>query len=118
MGIEKYTSWLNTSSGEEAYSHVTDEERARCTDKLEKASAWMYDMLDKQGGLAANEDPAVKVEAIYGMNKEVNDVVSPVMHKPKPKPKKVEEKKEEVPKKGENDSAPEPMDTSEPMESS
>merc|ERR1712176_825268 len=113
------------------YAHVTDEERARCTDKLEKASAWMYDMLDKQGGLAANEDPAVKVEAIYGMNKEVNDVVSPVMHKPKPKPNKVEEKKqdesnaangeqkkEEETRKEENSTAPEPMDTSEPMEAS
>merc|ERR1711935_1192978 len=90
-------SWLNTSSGEEAYAHVTDEERARCTDKLEKANAWMYDMLDKQGGLAANVDPAVTVEAIYATNKEVNDVVSPIMHKPKPKPKPkvVDEKKQE-----------------------
>lgn len=128
--IEKYTSWLNTSSGEEAYEHITDEERTKCSEKLEKASAWMYDMLDKQGGLAANEDPAVKVDVIYGMNKELNDVVSPVMHKPKPKPKKVEEKKQDESKpedeeqkkeeeiKEENKAVPEPMDTSEPMEAS
>lgn len=129
--IEKYTSWLNTSSGEESYAHVTDEERSRCSDKLDKASAWMYDMLDKQGGLAANENPAVTVEGIYGMNKEVNDLVSPIMNKPKPKPKKVEEKKEEEKpaasaepekddetKKEENNATPEPMDTSEPMEAS
>eukprot|EP00579_Thalassiosira_antarctica_P008591 CAMPEP_0201882468 /NCGR_PEP_ID=MMETSP0902-20130614/13955_1 /ASSEMBLY_ACC=CAM_ASM_000551 /TAXON_ID=420261 /ORGANISM="Thalassiosira antarctica, Strain CCMP982" /LENGTH=840 /DNA_ID=CAMNT_0048410995 /DNA_START=37 /DNA_END=2559 /DNA_ORIENTATION=- len=129
--IEKYTSWLNTSAGDENYAHVTDVERASCSDKLDKASAWMYDMLDKQGGLAANVDPAVTVEKIYGMNKEVNDVASPIVNKPKPKPKaKVDEKKQEdnnaaaeeqkteekeEPKKEEN-SAPEPMDTSEPME--
>eukprot|EP00578_Thalassiosira_sp_NH16_P017345 CAMPEP_0181110608 /NCGR_PEP_ID=MMETSP1071-20121207/18809_1 /TAXON_ID=35127 /ORGANISM="Thalassiosira sp., Strain NH16" /LENGTH=835 /DNA_ID=CAMNT_0023194399 /DNA_START=115 /DNA_END=2622 /DNA_ORIENTATION=- len=124
--IEKYTSWLNTSAGDENFAHITDEERAKCSDTLDKASAWMYDMLDKQGGLAANVDPAVTVEQIYGKNKEANDVVSPIMHKPKPKPKKVEEKKQddaaeeqkkEEPKKEEGDDS-EPMDTSEPMESS
>eukprot|EP00584_Thalassiosira_punctigera_P000565 CAMPEP_0172527422 /NCGR_PEP_ID=MMETSP1067-20121228/2109_1 /TAXON_ID=265564 ORGANISM="Thalassiosira punctigera, Strain Tpunct2005C2" /NCGR_SAMPLE_ID=MMETSP1067 /ASSEMBLY_ACC=CAM_ASM_000444 /LENGTH=839 /DNA_ID=CAMNT_0013311159 /DNA_START=175 /DNA_END=2694 /DNA_ORIENTATION=- len=127
--IEKYTSWLNTSAGDDAYAHITDEERGRCSEKLDKASAWMYDMLDKQGSLAANVNPAVTVEQIYGTNKEVNDVVSPIMHKPKPKPKKVEEKKqdegnsangdqknEEEPKKEENNVNTEPMDTTEPME--
>lgn len=126
--IEKYTSWLNSSAGDEAYAHITDDERTTCSEKLDKASAWMYDMLDKQGGLAANVDPAVTVEQIYGENKGLNDTVSPIMHKPKPKPKveekkqddsaaSEEQKKEEEPKK-EDGSAPEPMDTSEPMEAS
>jgi heat shock protein 4 len=126
--IEKYTSWLNSSAGDENYAHITDEERTKCSDVLDKASAWMYDMLDKQGGLAANVNPAVTVEQIYGKNKELNDVVSPIMHKPKPKPAKAEEKKqdeaadeptkEEAPKKEEEKSdAAEPMDTTEPMES-
>lgn len=116
--IEKYTSWLNTSQGDEAYAHVTDDERAKCSDKCDKASAWMYDMLDKQGGLPANADPAVTVEQIYATNKGVNDTVSPIMHKPKPKPKKVEEKKEDVTppetkeEGGKEESKPEPMDTS------
>lgn len=128
--LEKYTSWLNKSAGDENYAHITDEERSTCSDKLDKASAWMYDMLDKQGGLAANVDPAVTVEAIYAKNKEVNDVVSPIMHKPKPKPKVVDEKKQEdnntasdKQKKDEEEAkeesgAPEPMDTTEAMEAS
>lgn len=127
--IEKYTSWTNTSQGDENYAHITDEERATCSDKLDKASAWMYDMLDKQGSLAANEDPAVTVDQIYAKNKELNDAISPIMHKPKPKPKveekkqeepaaAEEQKKEEEPKKEEEEKEkPEPMDTSEPMES-
>ena len=122
--IEKYTSWLNSSQGDENYAHITDEERTKCSDKLDKTSAWMYDMLDKQGGLTANVDPVVTCEQIYGNNKELNDVVSPIMHKPKPKPK-VEEKKVETPAKEEEkagdeakkEESAEPMDTSEPMES-
>lgn len=131
--IEKYTSWLNTSAGDENFAHITDEERSGCSDKLDKSSAWMYDMLDKQGGLAANVDPAVTSEQIHGKNKEINDAISPIMHKPKPKPK-VEEKKQEEPaaeepkkeakkepeaeepKEEEAGAEPEPMDTSEPME--
>lgn len=136
--VEKYTSWLNTSSGDENYSHITEEERANCSKKLDEVSGWMYDMLDKQGSLATNVDPIVTVEQIYAKNKEVNDTVSPIMHKPKPKPKKVEEKKPEsngTPKEEEleiedksaneeakkeegaaDGGAPEPMDTSESME--
>lgn len=125
--LEKYTSWLNKSASDENYSHITDGERSTCSDKLDKASAWMYDMLDKQGGLAANVDPAVTVEAIYAKNKEVNDLVSPIMHKPKPKAKVVDEKKQEDnsavgdEKKKEEEAkeetgAPEPMDTTEAME--
>lgn len=133
--IEKYTSWLNTSAGEDRYSHVTDDERAKCSETLDKASAWMYDALDKQGGLAANVDPVIAVEQIYAKNKEVNDTVSPIMNKPKPIPKKpkAEEKKqdeaseeskkgdekssEETKKEEEKGAEPEPMDTSEPMDS-
>mmetsp|Transcript_24206 Transcript_24206/g.48151 ORF Transcript_24206/g.48151 Transcript_24206/m.48151 type:complete len:835 (+) Transcript_24206:63-2567(+) len=121
--IEKYTSWLNTSSGDENYAHITEEERLKCQKMCDDSTAWMYDSLDKQGGLAANVDPAVTVAQIYAKNKEVTDTVSPIMHKPKPKPK-VEEKKPEPadePKKEEETkteepAAAEPMDTSEPME--
>ena len=130
--IEKYTSWLNVSQGDDNYAHITDEERAKCSDTLDKTSAWMYDMLDKQGGLAANADPIVTCEQIHEKNKELNNVVSPIMHKPKPKPKpKVEEKKEETapaaeeapageeakkePEEAKKEEGEAPMDTSEPM---
>lgn len=120
--LEKYTSWLNTSAGDENYAHITEEERSKCQKMCDDSTAWMYDSLDKQGGLAANVDPAVTVAQIYAKNKEVTDTVSPIMHKPKPKPK-VEEKKQEPAdeqKKEEEtkkeEAAAEPMDTSESME--
>jgi heat shock protein 4 len=117
--LEKYTEWINTSVGDENYAHITDEERSTCSTKCDAVSAWMYEMLDKQGGLAANVNPAVTVEQIYAKNKEVTDTVSPIMHKPKPKPKAEEKKQEEVneePKEAEKkEEAADPMDTSEPM---
>lgn len=115
--IEKYTTWLNTSSGDELYAHIAAEELATCSEMVDKASAWMYDMLDKQGGLAANVDPVVTAEEIYGKNKELNDLVSPIMHKPIPKAKVDEKKQEEETKKEDGgDGTSEPMDTTEPME--
>jgi heat shock protein 4 len=114
--LEKYTSWLNTSAGDENYAHITDEERNTCSTKCDTVSAWMYDMLDKQGGLAANVDPIVTSEQIYSKNKEVNDTVSPIMHKPKPKPKVEEKKEEAADETKEEEKTAEPMDTSEPME--
>ena len=103
--IKKYTLWLNTSPGDKNYAHITMEveELATCSDKVDKASAWMYHMLDRQGGLAANVDPVITAEQIYGKNKDLNNAVSPIMHKPIPKPKieekKAEEKKEEQPRR-------------------
>lgn len=114
---EKYMNWLNTSEGEEAYAHITYDERTKCYDKCDQVSSWMYDMLDKQGALSQSSDPAVTVAQINAKIKELNDTVSPVMHKPKPKPKpKKEEKKEEAKAEGgekKEEGGPEPMDTDE-----
>uniref|UniRef100_A0A7S4NBP9 Heat shock protein 70 n=1 Tax=Odontella aurita TaxID=265563 RepID=A0A7S4NBP9_9STRA len=115
--VEKYMNWLNTSEGEDAYAHITYDERSKCYDTCDATSSWMYDVLDKQGSLAQNVDPAVTVADIQKKITELNNVVSPVMHKPKPKPKKEEKKAEEKPKEGEKkeekkDGEPEPMDTS------
>jgi len=127
--VEKYMNWLNTSEGEEAYDHITYEERTKCYDKCDQTGSWMYDILDKQGSLAQSADPVVTVAEINAKITELNNVVSPVMHKPKPKPKpKPADKAEgEKPKESgqtndgteksgegkETDDTAEPMDTDE-----
>lgn len=93
--IEKYKNWLNAAAAEEKYAHITDEEKAKCHQKCDEISSWMYDMLDKQGTLSATSDPAVKVSEIHEKGKELTNVVSPIMHKRPPPPPKVEEKKKE-----------------------
>jgi len=115
--VEKYTNWLNSSVGDEKFAHITDEERTKCHTKCDETSGWMYEMLDKQGSLAVNADPAVTTAQIITRNKELSNSVSPIMHKPVPKPKAVPkpepEKKEEKKEEKNEDDVPAPMDTGE-----
>ena len=71
--------------------------------------------LDKQGYLPTNADPACSVADIQAKTTELNNVVSPIMHKPAPKPPKVEEpKEEEKPAEEKAEETPaEPMETDE-----
>merc|ERR1712157_13204 len=129
--IESYQQWLNESTGQEEYAHITDEERQTCHAKCDETSTWMYETMDKLGSCATNETPSVTCAEIVAKNQELTKVCSGVKHKPKPKPKKKEpepapakeEKKEEEPvpmetdekpKEGEASApAPEPMETEE-----
>lgn len=114
--VEKYNNWLNSSQGEDEYSHITYDEFTKCHDKCDEASSWMYDMMDKQGSVALNVDPLVTVAEINAKVKDLTNVVSPIMHKPKPKPKKEapasDEKKEEAAKDEQKDKS-ESMETDE-----
>jgi heat shock protein 4 len=93
--VEMYTTFLNDSQVLTEYSHITDEERQKGHAKCDEVSSWMYEMLDKQGSLAPNVDPAVTVAQIKVKSQELTDVCSPIRNKPAPKPKKEEPKPEE-----------------------
>jgi len=114
--IEKYKNWLNSSQSDDKYKHITDEERQRCHTKTDEISSWLYTMLDEQGVVPQCADPVLTVKEIHAKNKELGLVMSPIMHKPPPKPKvekKVEEgSKKEEKKEDETKSEPQPMDTS------
>eukprot|EP00978_Attheya_sp_CCMP212_P029881 scaffold107872_cov51-Attheya_sp.AAC.4 len=124
--VEKYKTWTNSLAGDDKFDHITEEERQQSHAKCDEVSSWMYDMLDKQGSLGSNVDPAVTSDQINDKTKSLSATVSPIMHKPVPKPKPVpvpppeEAKKEEDPTPMETEpesggdsssSAPEPMDT-------
>jgi len=118
--IEKYKTWLNSSQTDEKYKHITDVERQTCHTKTDETSSWLYTMLDDQGAMPQCSDPVLVVKEIHAKSKELGAVISPIMHKPPPKPK-VEKKKEEASKKEEKKeeetkSEPQPMDTSNDIE--
>lgn len=113
--IEMYTQWLNESQGQEQYAHITDEERQKCHAKCDEISSWMYEMLDKQGSLAVNVDPAVTVAEINAKGNELTAICNPIKHKPAPKPKKEEKKEEPVPPPAPAAEQPKPEE-GEPME--
>jgi len=94
--LEKYKQWLNESQSDEKYAHITDEERNTCHAKCDEVSSWMYDMMDKQGSKPQSADPILKVADINFKNRELNNVCSPIKHKPIPK-KKEEPKPAEEP---------------------
>jgi len=124
--LEQFKNWLNLTQSDEKYAHITDEERSNGHTKCDEASSWMYEMLDKQGSLSMESDPAFSASQVNAMIKEVASVVNPILNKPKPKPKPKEEPKASKPEEKEEKSeapetpateaadgnAPEPMDTS------
>jgi hypothetical protein len=114
--LEVYNKWVNESQTDEKYEHITDEERATVHGMCDEVSAWLYGMLDKQGGMAANQDPILTVALLNSKQKELVDKCKPIMTKKAPKKKKEEPKKEDPPAAAETPAAEPPVSDTEPME--
>jgi heat shock protein 4 len=83
--IDQYRSWVNESQSNEAYAHITDEDRETVRSAVDAISGWMYDMLDRQGGLSPNQDAVLKIADLTAKTQELNSKCGPIMRKPKPK---------------------------------
>lgn len=92
--LERFKAWVLESQTNEIYAHITDEERQQCLNKCDEVSGWMYEMLDKQGGLPLHANPVLTVADINTKNREVTNVCSPIRNKPAPKKKKEETKQD------------------------
>ena len=92
--VERYKKWVTDATADENYSHISDEDKSNCHKKCDDISAWMYDMLDKQGSLPPTADPVATVAQINAKVQELMSYVTPIMNKPKPAPKKEEPKAE------------------------
>jgi len=108
--VEKYKKWLADAQVNDDFAHITEEEFSTCHKKCDEVSNWLYEMLDKQGTLAQNVDPAFYTFEVNDKNKGMSNVCSPIVHKPKPKPKV------EPPKEEEKSAATDPAKESVPME--
>lgn len=84
--LEDLKTWAN--SNQEAYAHITDDEKNIVRNEANKATSWLMDHLDKQSGLSSYEDPVLKTADIRKRLEEVQSVVKPIMNKPKPTPPK------------------------------
>jgi len=113
--VEKYSTWVNTSQGQDEFAHIADEEFIKCRENCDQTANWMYEAMDKQGSLSPSQNPAVLSTEIMTKCRELTNVVNPIMHKPKPAPPKVEEKKEEPEKEEKTEEKP-TEDKSTPME--
>jgi len=93
--VEKYNNWLNSSSGNDEFSHISYDEFTKCHDKCDEVSAWMYEKMEAQGNKELFEDPAFTIADVNGKHKELSSILNMTMSKPKPKsmPKKEESAK-------------------------
>jgi len=113
------------NSTDEKYAHITAEERKKVLDECNAADQWLAAALSAQDKLTPADTPSVTTLQLTQKKTALEQVVSPIMHKPKPKPveeKKPEEKKPEpAAAAAAGDAKPEAEkpaseDTSKPME--
>jgi len=89
--IEDQTKVLNST--DEKYSHIEPEERAKAKTAIDETSAWLYDMMGKQGALTSCEEPVLTLALLKEKRNTLDSTVRKIMNKPKPAPPKKEEKK-------------------------
>ncbi|KAJ2723889.1 adenyl-nucleotide exchange factor sse1 [Coemansia sp. Benny D115] len=75
------------TSQEERYAHITQEERQRIIDRIEKVQEWLDEKLEKQSMRPKWEAPSVFANEIKKQREELVYFASPIMSRPKPEPK-------------------------------
>ncbi|CAG8776087.1 11102_t:CDS:2, partial [Cetraspora pellucida] len=80
---------------DERFSHIPEEEKKSIVEKATKISEWLNEKLKAQESLPKYEPPAVMCREIYKERENLVHFASPILSKPKPKPKPEEPKPEE-----------------------
>lgn len=123
--IGHYSQWALTN--DEKHAHITAEERKKVQDECAIVDQWLATALSAQDKLTPADAPSVTILQLTQKKTALDQAVTPIMHKPKPKPAtpKPEEKKPEEAKPAEP-AAAEPAaaeaeksaeaDTTKPME--
>ncbi|KAG1690943.1 hypothetical protein DVH05_027402 [Phytophthora capsici] len=83
--LEEYKRMVN--SGDDAYSHWTEEEKTKLRQSCVDAETWLFDGLTKQAELSATDAPVITSAAIRSKIVAVRAVALPITTKPKPLPK-------------------------------
>ncbi|KAJ1955202.1 adenyl-nucleotide exchange factor sse1 [Linderina pennispora] len=94
-------------SQEERYAHITEEERQRVIDRIEKVQNWLDEKLEKQSLKKKWEAPVVFAHEIRTQKQELVYFASPIMSRPKPKE---EPKPEEQAAAGSGTATPNPAE--------
>ncbi|KAG7385490.1 Heat shock 70 kDa protein 4L [Phytophthora pseudosyringae] len=83
--LEEYKRMVN--SGDDAYSHWTEEEKTKLRQACVDAETWLFDGLTKQADLNPTDAPVVTSAVIRSKIVAVRAVALPITTKPKPLPK-------------------------------
>ncbi len=104
--LDQYKSFI-ANAIDAKYSHISDEDRTICRNACNETESWLYDMVDKQADLPQYQDAVLTCSILQKKTKDLTELVTPIMYKPKPAP---EQKKDES-KKEEEKGGEAPMDT-------
>ncbi|CAI5701624.1 hypothetical protein KXD40_002841 [Peronospora effusa] len=83
--LEEYKRMVN--SGDDAYSHWTEDEKTKLRQTCVDAEAWLFDGLTKQAELDSTKAPVLTSVSIRSKIAAVRVVALPITTKPKPQPK-------------------------------
>ncbi|OWZ10113.1 Heat shock protein 70 [Phytophthora megakarya] len=83
--LEEYKRMVN--SGDDAYSHWTEEEKTKLRQTCVDAETWLFDGLTKQADVNPTATPVVTSASIRSKIVAVRAVALPITTKPKPMPK-------------------------------
>lgn len=124
--IGHYSQWATVH--DEKHAHITAEERKKVTDECAAVDQWLASALSAQDKLTPADPPSVTILQLTQKKTALDQVVTPIVNKPKPAPPKEEKKAEPAAPKAEEpkaaDATPEPAaaaaepaaDSSKPME--
>jgi len=98
------------TSTDEAYAHITKEQRDTVLKKCEEIDNWLGAAVQQQAALPLNANPSLTKSMLIEKAKELDGVCKPIKKTPKPAPP-APEKTEEKPEEKKEEEAPEPMET-------
>ena len=75
------------TSGDEKYAHIEDKDKQSVVEKCATVQKWLGDQLAKQAERPKNVNPVVTCAEILKKRDDVIYFVTPILSKPKPKPK-------------------------------
>eukprot|EP00049_Salpingoeca_infusionum_P017324 m.352552 g.352552 ORF g.352552 m.352552 type:complete len:833 (+) comp16551_c0_seq1:542-3040(+) len=98
------------AAGDEAYSHLTEEDMTKVSNALSEKEAWLNEKVAAQAALSKADNPAVTTAELKAKLADLEKVCNPIMNKPKPKeepPKEDPSKEEPKPEATEEAAVPE-----------
>jgi heat shock 70kDa protein 4 len=75
------------TSGEERFSHIDDKDKESIVERAATVQKWLGDQIAKQAERPKNVDPVLTTEEINKKKEELIYFATPILNKPKPKPK-------------------------------
>ena len=98
---ETINNYMNqASSNDERFSHIEEKDKQAVIEKCATVQKWLEDQVARQSERAKNVDPVLTAAEVLKKKDEIIYFATPILTKPKPKPKVEPTSGQETPKSG------------------